>query len=180
MRNITSLFCLVTGCIALVLLSGCFASPKPHAWQVSRENLPQNAGAWNPLPAKDYQRVIDSKHQEAVALLQDHAFLQLDGSQVSALAPELTFSTGKAYLVRGTSFSSLPAFTIVRFDTNTGRLLVQQFTYNGEMLMPFRWVAEPNALVVSLPQPPTHVYPDAVLGGDLIFRGKDWKTLDRR
>ena len=48
------------------------------------------------------------------------------------------------------------------------------------MLMPFRWVAEPNALVVFLPRPPTHVYTDAVLGGDWIMRGRQWATLDKR
>jgi len=83
-------------------------------------------------------------------------------------------------LIRGVAFSSHPSFTIVRFDADTGRLLVQQFTYDGEMMMPFRWVAEANALVVFLPRPPEHIYPDAVLGGDWIFRGRRSNTLDSR
>lgn len=62
----------------------------------------------------------------------------------------------------------------------TGNVLVQQFTWNGEMLMPFRWVAEPNALVVFLPRAPECVYPMAVLDGDGVFRGRDSKSLDHR
>jgi hypothetical protein len=77
------------------------------------------------------------------------------------------------YLVRGVCYLSRPDFTIVRFDDVTGSLLIQQFKWNGEMLMPFRWVAEPNALVVFLPRPPEHVYPEAILGGDGIFRGRN-------
>lgn len=180
MPNATSLVRLAAGCAALLLLAGCLAPPKPHAWQASPGNSPQNAGAWTQLSTQDYQRVIDSRQPDAVALLQDHPFVQLDVAQLSVFSPDLTLRTGKAYLVRGTSFSSHPAFTIVRFDAGTGRLWVRQFTYDGEMLMPFRWVAAPNALVVSLPRPPLHIYPDAVLGGDLIFRGQDWHTLDKR
>lgn len=81
-------------------------------------------------------------------------------------------------MVRGVSYFPRPTFTVVRFDEPTGSLLIQQFTYNGEMLMPFRWVAEPNALVCWLPKPPLHVFPDAVLGGDGIFRGR--RELDMR
>jgi hypothetical protein len=122
--------------------------------------------------------VPDSQRADAVALLEEHPFVQLDSSQVSIFAPGFAARTGQPRLVRGVSFSSHPVFTIVRFDA--GRLLVQQFTWDGEMLMPFRWVAEPNALVVFLPREPEHIFPDAVLGGDWIFRGRDWKTLDRR
>ena len=89
-------------------------------------------------------------------------------------------SDAQAYLVRGVLFSSPPFFRVMRFDAATRRLFVEQVTYNGEMLMPFRWVAEPNALVVFLPQPPEHVYVDAVLGGDWIIRGRQWSNLDTR
>ena len=106
--------------------------------------------------------------------------MQLDASQLSAFAPSLSDRLGQPYLIRGVAFSSHPSFTIVRFDADTGRLLVQQFTYDGEMMMPFRWVAEANALVVFLPRPPEHIYPDAVLGGDWIFRGRRSNTLDSR
>ena len=118
-----------------------------------------------------------------MALLLEHPFVRLDASQLADFAPGLSVrseSNAQPYLIRGVLFSSPPLFTVVRYDAATARLLVQQFTYDGEMLMPFRWVAEPNALVVFLPRPPEHVYPDAVLGGDWIARGRQWNTLDKR
>jgi hypothetical protein len=176
-----SLFRTTTTCAALVFLVGCLAPPKRHAWQIS-EDAPQLQGAesWQQLSTNDYVRVPDSKREYAVALLQDHSFVQLDASQLSVFAPDLSIPTGQPHLVRGLSFSSHPDFTVVRFDAETGRLLVQQFTYNGEMVMPFRWAADPNALVVFLPRAPERVYPDAVLGGDGIFRGRNSSTLDTR
>jgi hypothetical protein len=117
-----------------------------------------------------------------VRLLQEAAFIHLDSSQVSLFAPALQAGSGgemQPYLVRGVSYLP-PSFTVVRFDHTANSVLVQQFTWNGEMLMPFRWVAEPNALVVFLPAAPEHVYPEAVIGGDGIFRGRNGKTLDTR
>lgn len=173
---------LAIGSAALLLLAGCFAPPKHHSWQSPQAELPRirNSDAWRQLATHDYVRVPDSKRQEAVALLQEQSFCPLNAPQLSALAPEMILRTDQAYLVRGTSFSSRPAFTILQFNADTGQLVVRQFTYDGEILMPFRWVSEPNALVVFLPRPPEHIYPDAVLGGDGIFRGLDWKTLDSR
>src|SRR5262249_11318386 len=155
---------------------------KRHAWQIPREDFSQvrESATWPQLSTNDYVRVPDPKRADAVALLQEHPFVQLDSSQLSVFAPSLSASTGQPHLVRGVSFSSHPVFTIVRFDGDSGRLLVQQFTWDGEMLMPFRWIAEPSPVVVLLPRVPQHIYPDAVLGGDWIFRGRDWKILDRR
>ena len=172
-------------CAALLMLAGCLAPPKRHAWQISREDLTrvQGADSWSQLSTNDYVRVLDSRREEAVALLQERPFLRLDPPQVAAFAPDLPVPSdheARPYLVRGVLYSSPPLFTILRFDAATARLLVQQYTYNGEMLMPFGWVAEPNALVVFLPRPPEHIYPDAVLGGDWIARGRLWNTLDTR
>jgi len=172
----------IIGCWVLCFLAGCLAPPKRHAWQITREDAAQIQGAatWALVSTNDYVRVLDAKRADAVALLQKHAFVQLDSSQLSIFAPSLTSGTGQAYLVRGVLFSSPPLFTIIRFDPVTARLLVQQFTYDGEMMMPFRWVAEPNALVIFLPRSPGNVFPDAVLGGDWIARGRQWSTLDKR
>jgi hypothetical protein len=182
MRHYTSILRTVIGCAALLLLTGCLAPPKRHAWQITRQEFPElrESAAWPQLSTNDYVRVPDSQRQNAVALLQEHPFIQLGASQLSVFAPGLAARAGQPYLVRGVSFSSRPDFTVLRFDTATGRLLVQQFTWNGEMLMPFRWVAEPNALVVFLPRSPEHIYPDAILGGDSIFRGRKSNTLDSR
>ena len=116
-------------------------------------------------------------------MLKDEPFVLIDPGRAATFAPGFSPPPNpdlRAYLVRGVCYTSRPSYTILRFDEPTARLLVQQAQWNGEMLMPFRWVMEPNALVVCLPRPPSAVYPDAVLGGDLIFRGKDFKTLDMR
>jgi len=178
----TSIVRATISCLVLFFLTGCLAPPKRHAWQITREDAAQLqcTDSWPQLSTNDYIRVPDFKRQDAVALLQEHSFVQLDTPQLSTFAPSLAGGTGQAYLVRGAAYSSHPAFTIVRWDVTTGRLLVLQFTYDGEMMMPFRWVAEPNALVVFLPRPPEHIYPEAVLGGDWIYRGRDWKTMDTR
>src|SRR5262249_28026901 len=108
-------------CAVLLLLAGCFAPPKRHAWQMTREELTQvrDSDAWLQLSTNDYVRVPDSKRQDAVSLLQEHSSVPLDASQVSVFGPDLSGRTGQAHLVRGTSFSSHPNFTIVRFDTET-------------------------------------------------------------
>lgn len=155
-----------------------FRPPKRHEWQIPREDLPQVQGVdtWAQLSTNDYVRVPDSKREDAVALLQDRSFLQLEASLLSVFAPSLQArSELQPYLVRGVSYSTHPAYTVVRFDTPTGRLFVEQATYDGEMFMPFRWVVEPNALVVCLPQAPQHIYPYPRLGGDGIFRGRGRK-----
>lgn len=167
-------------CTALVLLAGCFAPPKRHAWQISKKELAQirDVETWPLLSTNDYARVPETKTADAVALLQDQSFLPLDVPQLAVFAPSMSARPGeKPYLVRGVSYST-PFYTIVRFDSSAGRLFVQQATYNGEMLMPFRWVAEPNALVVFLPRAPEQIYPHPLLGGDWIFYGK--RDLDSR
>lgn len=53
-------------------------------------------------------------------------------------------------------------------------------TYNGENLLGTYFLREPIAfpVLVYLPDPPMAIYPTAVLGGDWIFRGRDFKNLD--
>lgn len=171
--------------MALLLVAGCFAPPKRHAWQIARADFPalQGAETWPRLPTNQYARVPDAACSNAVALLQETPFVHLDLLQLASFAPALRPPSGQElepYMVRGVSFTSRPSYTVVRFDATGARLLVQQMSYDGEMLMPFRWVAEPNALVVFLPRVPEHIYTDAVLGGDWIFRGKKWSELDTR
>src|SRR5260370_20356321 len=125
------------------------------------------------LSTNDYVRIPDSKQQDAVALLQDTTSLRLNASQLSFFAPTLSTRSDpvQPYLVRGVTFSSRPVYTNLRFDAATNRLLVEQATWDGEIMLPFRWVAEPNTLVVFLPQAPEHVYAHPILGGDRILRG---------
>ena len=172
------------GCAALLLLAGCLAPPKRHAWETSGEDTArlQRAYNWPQLSTNDYVRVPDAKRAEAVTLLADRAFVRLEAAEFSAFAPGLSIRPGReaqAYLVRGALYLH-PTYTVVRFDDVTGSLFVQQVTYNGETAKPFRWVAEPNALVAVLPRAPEHVYVDAVVGGDSIFRWVKSDTMDRR
>jgi len=172
-------------CSLLALAGGCLAPPKPHAWEVSHKEsqLLQEADQWPQLSTNRYVRVTDQLQDEAVGLLQDSPFVQLDEGQFRRFAPALhppSRSEFQPFLVRGASYASRPVYTLLRFDATGGRLLIKQATYNGEMLMPFRWVAEPNALVVLLPEAPSQVYPYALLAGDGIFRGSRMDTVDTR
>jgi len=168
-----------------LLVGGCFTPPKRHAWQISRAEFPelQGAGTWPQLSTNQYARVPDALRSNAVALLAGAPLIHLDSTQVAEYAPSLHLTSWpelQPYLVRGVSYALRPSYTVVRFDVIGARLLIRQVSYDGEMLTPFRWVAEPNPLVVFLPRAPDHIYPDAVLGGDWIFRGKKWSELDTR
>lgn len=152
------------------LVAGCMA---PHAWQTPGEMsaVLTEAKQWPQLSTNLYARVEQSRMPEAISMLQDCAWRSLGKEQVAAFTPTLSQPAEdkqQPYLVRGVTYSSRPVWTALRFDSSTGRLLVKQASYNGEMFMPGYTRSEPNALVVFLPKPPTAVYPDAVLGGDGI------------
>ena len=185
MSGLKRKFLISAAFIPFLLIAGCFAPPKRHAWQVSPADFSKLKGAetWPQLSTNQYARVSDSTCSNAITLLRDTSFIQLDPVQTASFTPTLRLDSGQhlqPYLIRGVSYMSPPSYTVVRFDAAGAQLLVQQVTYDGEMLMPFRWVAEPNAFVVLLPRAPDHIYPDAVLGGDWIFRGKKWSELDTR
>ena len=151
--------------------SGCL-SPKHHEWEVTShdEAVLREAADWPQLPANRYVRVPDDRRDEAVALLQERSCRPIDSTLLNRLVPDPPFVPEKgsqAYLVRGATFSWHPVRTVVRFDEPSGQLLVQQFTHNGEMALPIRWTAEPNAIVVISARPIRRVYVQAVLGGDL-------------
>jgi len=171
--------------LILLLAAGCLAPPKIHSWQIpsDQSSVLAEASHWAPLSTNLYVRVDDGKRSQAVSLLQDQSFALIDREQAAAFAPGFTPPPGndlRPCLVRGVNYGGRPSYTLLRIDEPTNRLLVQQATYDGEMLWPTRWVMEPNALIVYLPLPPSAVYPDGILGGDAIFRGKNWKTLDHR
>jgi hypothetical protein len=165
-----------------VLLASCLAPPKKHAWQVSREQSAALTGAshWPQLSTNLYARVESNKCSQAVDLLQDVSWIPIKRERVASLIPSLPPPASPdllPYLVRGVAYSATPVRTILRFDETSGRLLVLQATWDGEILVPWRWKAEPNALVVFLPCAPTAVYPDAWLGGDAIFRFRDPRVI---
>jgi hypothetical protein len=165
--NAKSIGVVVAGAF-LTLLAGCLAAPKPHSWQISKEDLAQiqDVDTWTQLPTNEYARVQDSNMADALTLLQNRKFVALDASQLSVFAPNARDRSGTTpYLVRGVSCNRHPVHTIVRFDVSTGRLFVQQATYDGEMIMPYHWVEEANALVAYLPRAPDQVYAHPLLGG---------------
>jgi hypothetical protein len=168
-----------------LFLAGCLAAPKKHPWQVSSERSPilLQAGEWPQLSTNFYARVESNKLSEAVALLQDVSSIPIERERAVSFVPKLPpppEANLHAYLVRGVSYSPYPAWTALRFDAASGGLLVRQATWDGEMMMPVRWKAEPNAFVVFLPRAPTDVYPSAWLGGDLILRLQDRSVVDSR
>lgn len=152
------------------LIAGCVA---PHAWQTSRDMsaVLTEAKHWPPLTTNLYARVQPSRMPEAILILQNSAWKSIGKEQVAAFTPTLSQPAEEEqqpYLVRGVTYGSRPIWTALRFDPPTGRLVVEQASYNGEMFTPGYTRSEPNALVVFLPKPPTAVYPNAVLGGDGI------------
>src|SRR2546430_6150764 len=159
------------------------AQAKLRSCQIPQSSSLAEVSHWAPLSMNLYARVDEGKRSQAVWLLQDQSFALVDREQAAAFAPGFSPPPGndlRPYLVRGVNYGGRPSYTLLRIDEPTNRLLVQQATYDGEMLWPTRWVMEPNALIVYLPLPPSAVYPDGILGGDAIFRGKNWKTLDHR
>jgi hypothetical protein len=168
-----------------VLLAGCLAAPKKHPWQVSSERSQAllEAGTWPQLSTNVYARVQSNQLSEAIALLQNVSSIPIERERAVSLVSNLpppSEADLHAYLVRGVSYSPYPAWTALRFDPVSGGLLVRQATWDGEMMMPVRWKAEPNAFVVFLPRAPTEVYPSAWLGGDLILRLQDRSVVDSR
>lgn len=174
----------VLALVVTLTQAGCLAPPKPHSWQtVSPQPSSEETVHWPELSTNLYVRVATNKLAEAVALLEQGSWTSLDPEKAASFAPEFRMPAAggiQPYLVRGVSYSARPAWTSLRFDEASGRLLVRQATWDGEMLMPFRWVAQPNAFVTFLPRPPTTVYPDAWLGGDGIFRGRNLRAMDTR
>jgi hypothetical protein len=154
-------------------LTGC-AHAKHDTWQAPRGELSavlKESVRWLPLSTNLYARVEDSKQPQAVSLLQDSPWRLLNKEETTSFTPNLPLpADGKlaSYLVRGLSCSSHPVWTRVQFDDATGRLVVRQATWNGELFPSFLWKSEPNALVVLLPRAPAVVYPAALLGGDGI------------
>jgi hypothetical protein len=150
------------------LIAGCMA---PHAWQTPREMsaVLTEAKQWPQLATNLYARVEPGRMPEAISMLQDCAWRSIGKEQVATFTPTLSQPAEdqqQPYLVRGVTYSSRPVWTDLRLDPPTGRLVVKQASYNGEMLMPGYTRSEPNALVVFLSKPPAAVYPNAVLGGD--------------
>jgi hypothetical protein len=128
------------------------------------------AKEWPQLTTNLYARVEPGRMPDAISMLQDSAWRSIGKEQVAGFTPTLSQppeDQQQPYLVRGVTYSSRPVWTDLRFDPPTGRLVVKQASYNGEMLMPYTR-SEANALVVFLPKPPTAVYPSGVLGGDGI------------
>jgi hypothetical protein len=176
MSHLSSIVRTCAGCVMPLLLAGCLAPPKHHPWEISRNEAKQlkDVAKWPELSTNDYVRVPEAQIPAAVALLQDLPFVHLDAPRVAFFAQNFPAPTGQdlePYLVRGASFLIPPMYTVVQFDANSGGVFILQATYDGEMMMPFRWIAAPNALVIWLPRAPEHVYPEALLGGDWIFRG---------
>src|SRR2546422_711876 len=133
--------------LILLLAAGCLAPPKIHSWQIpsDQSSILAEASRWAPLSTNLYVRVDEGKRSQAVALLQDQSFALVDREQAAAFARGFTpppRNDLRPYLVRGVNYGGRPSYTLLRIDEPTNRLLVQQATYDGEMLWPTRWVME--------------------------------------
>ncbi len=165
---------LAVGC--LFALVGC-AGPVPHSWQsrVTDLGVVPATSSWPLVPQEDYRAVSKVQLDLAVEMLAEATFVQLTPERARGLAGEVDWSPGDGltpYLVRGVAHGSAPAYTVVRFDAELGRLVVHHATWNGEnpVIGYLERRSEPCPLVVWLPVPLTKVYATAGIGGDGVFR----------
>ncbi len=171
--------------IALYLpLIGC--SPSTHEWQARGTDLTIIKDTSKvPVLQKDVYCHVAAQYLETTTqILKEHAFQSITNEQAMLWCDNFQppgDAILKPYLVRGVVYG-YPSYTIIRFDRNTGELITHHATWNGENIFgtwalgtPYPW-----PLVIYLPFPPKAVFPTAVLGGDWIFYGRDFKTLDRR
>jgi len=172
--------------LCAALAAGCMR-PVPHAWQACGTDrfVVVPIDTWVVLPKDQYCRVIPAEVARAAEKLAERPFVVLEGHEARALAGERDWAWDKAhrpYLVRGVAYSGKPLYTIVRFEAKLGLLAIHHATYDCENLLTAYACrrARPCPLVVLLPGPPAAVYPTADVGGDRVFRGRDFKTLDTR
>jgi hypothetical protein len=170
--------------VSYLLLSGC--SPSIHEWQAKGDDLTVIKDASKiPVLQKDVYCHVTAQYLETTTqLLKEREFQSITNKQAMLWCGNFQppgDATLKPYLVRGVVYR-YPSYTIVRFDQNTGELINHHATWNGENILgtwalstPYPW-----PLVIYLPSPPKTVFPTAVLGGDWIFYGRDFKTLDTR
>ena len=171
--------------IALYLpLIGC--SPSTHMWQARGTDLTIVKDTSKvPVLKKDVYCHVTAQYLETTTrILKECEFQSITNEQAILWCGNFQppgDATLKPYLVRGVVYG-YPSYTIVRFDQNTGELISHHATWDGENVLgtwalrtPYPW-----PLVIYLPFPPKAVFPTAVLGGDWIFRGRDFKTLDMR
>ena len=164
--------------------SGC--SPSMHEWQAQGNdlNITKNTSKIPILKKDFYCHVAIQYRDTTVEILKEREFIPITNEQVLLWCGDFQppeDSSFKPYLVRGVIYG-YPSYTIVRFDQDTGELINHHATWDGENMFGTWAVSTPYPwpLVIYLPLPPKTVFPTAVLGGDWIFRGRDFKALDTR
>jgi len=169
----------------LALLIGC-KTPE-HYWQVPGTDrvIEVDTSQWETLALSQYCHIDREYWEDTVEELKEKSFIPASQEQVEKWCDKFQAPQEKLlkpYLVRGIIYGGFIDYTIVKYDINTGRLLVFHATWNGENAL-FSYMLRhpvPYPLIVYLSNPPKEVYPTAQLGGDLIFRGRDFDTLDMR
>lgn len=162
-----------------MLFIGC--SPSTHEWQARGNDLIIVKDTSKiPILSKDtYRHVITQYLETTTQMLKEREFQSITNEQAmlwGAYVQPPEDATLKPYLVRGVVYDGI-TYTVVRFDRNTGELMIHHATSDGENILGV-WGAgspQPHPLVIYLPVPPKAVYPTAVLGGDRIFRGRDYQ-----
>lgn len=169
-----------------LMLTGC-ASPEKHPWQIGGDDrhITIPTANWPVLSTNTYHRIPSAEVGRATELLKDKSFLELEGESLRSFwrASYGEIPAGKrVYLVRGVTYGSPPTFSVLRFNPEGGELIVYNATYNGENLLFVYALRKPSPapMVVALSHELKKVYPTAVLAGDGIFRGRDFKDLDMR
>jgi hypothetical protein len=151
-----------------LLAAGC-ATYEPHVW-TRPETLSASA---MPIPVEKLSGINDTELEPATALLENTEYVELSATEATRLAkitPEAAPGE-RMFLLRGLSWDNHPPhFRKVYVEHSTKAVYVVGYSWNGEILIPFRKrssVASP--VIASLAFVPNTVIPKAVLGGDAVF-----------
>jgi len=171
--------------LSLILFVGC-KTPE-HSWQVpGTDRLSSvDTSQWITLPFSLYCHVKREYREETVIKLKEKSCVPISEDQVNLWCGNFERPKErhlKPFLVRGVIYGGNPTFTIVKYDNDTGQLVVFHATRNAlNMLVSNRLKTPvPHPVVVYLPDPPREIYPTAQFGGNKIYWGRYYDTLDKR
>jgi len=154
--------------------------------QMSRERHPwQSAGGpysftidttqWAYVELERLGRVEAEYISEACALLKEADAVEITPAKAKKMCPNAKFDFSgslKPFLIRGVSYGK-PAYSIVKFDKQTGWVYFLQTAYTGELYFPGGYSPMPAPIVILLEYKPVKVVAAANVGGDAVLRSID-------
>ena len=167
--------------VLMLTIAGCRrVSPNLHHWQTRGNafSFQVDTRAWSPIPSEHLGRVAVEYIPEAAKELAHAESLEISVLDAERMCPTAGFADTDGlipFLARGVSYNS-STFSIVKYSKQYNWVYVYQATYNGEMYIPgVRYAPVATPIVIFLERKPARVVPSAVVGGDFVFRGVDFK-----